>query len=300
MGQERQMRQFLNQLDQQLTALDAVDRSRIIQQMQEQLEENLKQNPSTSLQKVLDDLGPVDKIANRYLVEHGKPTVKLKRFGFWQLILYGWLGSVAIVLVWLTVMVLKFSPVFKVDEAKNQIIILGGLIEIDGEAGKVKAIDNYHFGKSQYPNHFDGNLNADGRDLLNINFSNGRHYLKSGTNDDVIWTCRLSELPSQAPVTETDNNIVMDFSPFEGSDCEIVVPADFSVIVKGVNGTIYLEHPIFDSTIEMSNGEVLVRKAPDEFYEVDVKLQNGVNSLIDDGKGYKLQIQLDNGSISRF
>src|SRR5690606_30737669 len=90
------------------------------------------------MDSILAALGEPETVANRYLMERGMKPTKPPMSPVVKWVVIGFLGTTAMLFAFLGVALFKFSPLFTIDGEKEQISILGGMIQINGEEGTVR------------------------------------------------------------------------------------------------------------------------------------------------------------------
>lgn len=198
------------------------------------------------------------------------------------------------------ILVWKFTPLFKLDEANNRVIILGGLIDIDGQAGKLKIGNDYQFTEAKYENEFQGSFMLDqNKDEVLIKFTSGAFKVSTSLTDEVSVKCKLETPPKKDMIVQADDIVTINFTDMQGSSCDIAVPQEKKITLEGVDANIELIQPEFNAYIEIENGNFKQFPTPEIDYNYQVKVGNGhtgefQNSLNIDA--YEIKVTIANGS----
>jgi hypothetical protein len=194
----------------------------------------------------------------------------------------------------------KFTPLFHVDEEKNRVIILGGLIDIDGQAGKLKVGDNYQFTEAKYENEFQGSFDLDeNKDEVVVKFKSGAFRIETAKGSEVSINCKLETPPEQNMINQSDDMVEVDFTNMQGSSCTILVPQDKKITLEGNESNIEIFEPEFNLYLEIENGNLQFIPAPEIDYNFNVEVENGYKGdflLSDNTDAYEVKVNIENGS----
>ena len=302
MTDEQKLENYLYQLEQTLKDVTPSERSKIIIENKQHILDSRQKYPDKSLSQILTDLGAPEKVANHYLLDRGLKTYRPNRHPFLKWFSIMFLGSMALMMITVLVMVWKFTPLFKIDEKKQRIIILGGLIDVNGISGKIKVGDQYQFIQNQFTNQFNGTLDVpkDEFDEIVINFESGSIDLKTNMDSKLIWDCKLERPPGQEFIHMNKDTIEIDLNKTGGSSCTIEIPVDIKLTMDGDDAQISLIEPEYDAYINIDNGLVQLQMNPEVEYKYDLNIKKGKapkfkSSKLDDA--YEVRINLESGSI---
>jgi hypothetical protein len=304
MTEEQKLENYLYQLEKALKDVRPSERSQIILENKEHIIEARQKYPDKSMGQILTDLGAPEKVANHYLLDRGLKTYKPNRHPFLKWFSIMFLGSMALMMITVLVMVWKFTPLFKIDEKKQRIIILGGLIDVNGISGKIKVGDHYQFVPNKFTNQFNGTLDVPRVDFdeLVINFESGSLDFKTNMERKLTWDCKLERPPGQEFINMSKDVIEMDLKKSGGASCTIEVPIVLKLTLDGDDAQISLIEPEFDSFIEIKNGLVQLQMNPEVEYKYDLSVKNGKaprpKSSTSDG-AYEVRVNLESGSITK-
>lgn len=305
MENKKNLDQYLFQLEKCLSDLHPSERAKLVLETHQHINESLEKFQDKSLSKILDDLGPAQKVANHFRLDRGLKTFKPDKHPIIKWFSITLLGSSAIFCLLILILVWKFTPVFEIDEKKQRIVILGGLIDINGVSGKVKILDQYQFVDNKFSNHFDGaiDLPKEDYDELVINFKSGVLNLKTSNDQKLSWSCKLEIPPNDEFIDRSKDVIIIDLEPYEGVACDISIPADIKLTVDGKDAQITVTDAEFDTYIEIANGQVFFNYNTEVDYNYELKVKNGfVGPGFKSSKNkdaYEIRIFVDNGSIQK-
>lgn len=301
----RKLNQYLFQLEKHLVDLSPSDRSKIVLEIEQYIEDALERYSDKSVDQILEDLGTPERVANHYRLDRGLKTFKPARHPIIKWLSITFLGSIGLFLIFILTLVWKFTPIFEINEKTQQVTILGGLIDINGTSGKVKIMDDYKFVDNKFTNHFDGAIDfpREEYDELVINFKSGILNLNTSPEQKLTWNCKLEVAPSDDFMDRSKGVIVINLENYEGVDCEIGIPAEVKLTVDGKDAQITVSDAEFDTFIEIKNGTVFFNYNPEVDYAYDLKVKNGIVSpSFKSSKGknaYETKIYIDNGSIQK-
>lgn len=304
MTDEHKLENFLYSLEKTLKDISPSERSRIILENRDHILDARQKYPDKSMAQILKDLGSPEKVANHYLLDRGLKTYRPNRHPFLKWFSIMFLGSMALMMSTVLVMIWKFTPLFKIDEKKQRIIILGGLIDVNGISGKIKVGDQYQFVPNKFTNQFDGTLDIPKQefDELVVNFESGSLDFKTNMERKLVWDCKLEKPPGQEFINMSKDIIEIDLRKTGGSTCTIEVPVDLKLTIDGDDAQVSLIEPEFDSYIDIKNGLVQLQMNPEVEYKYDLSVKNGTapkaQSSTNDG-AYEVRVNLESGTITK-
>lgn len=290
--------EYLKQMEVYLDDLEIIQKSRILNEAYQELNG-----------KDVSELPPILDYTNQKRSEHGLiPYQKKKKFSLigyifkfsavMMLILFSFIGF----LIW------KFTPIIKIDEEANRVIILGGLIDIDGKSGKLKVFDDYHFSHEGFSNDFQASINLDEKqDEIIINFNSGSFNLTTSNSDQFSVDCKLATQPLPQTISQSDDTLTLDFSKIEGLNCSLEVPTDKKVTIEGNYASITAISPEYNLYIEVKNGKVYLTPEEEIDYNYSLNIENAdnVNNYIGEfqssgnEESFEIRINLKDGAIIR-
>jgi hypothetical protein len=304
MVNEKILENYLVGLEAQLKDLPVATKAKIIVQFNEKIQQLHQTNNHLTTDQILNDLGSVESVANHYRLDNNLATIKTpitskSWFKLTTIFLVLPLFFISITFVWL---IWKFTPILKIDEDNQRVVILGGLIDIDSKGGKIKIGDDYKFSDAKYSNTFEGaiEINSEITEDLEINFASGKLELLNSDSTKLSWNCRLEQDPGKDLINEQDDVVQLDFYKFGSSDCKIYIPSKMKVSVEGENGNIFVEEAEYDIFVQLVNGLVVVNPNPEILYKYDLKSDNGTVATFDksdSADAFEVRIHIKNGNI---
>ena len=283
--------EYLKRVEEYLVDLSIVDKSKILLEVNNEVQE-----------KELKELEEPQILANKKRENYGFIPFKIKKpFSLFAL----FLKLTALMTVFFVIaiggVVWKFYPFFKIDEEKNRVIILGGLIDIDGEAGKYKVLDEYHFSKDHFTNDLQATLALeDDMDEILVNFQSGSFTLANSKTNELKIDCKLASPAPQDMIMQSEEVVRINFNEIKGLSCQLNIPEDRKLSLDGKEGAITIKSPEFNNYIELENGKVLIYPESEIDYKYFLNVKNGFvgefNS-VETESAYEIQVNLENGSI---
>lgn len=300
MGSDPRLEQYLSTLERVLKPLPVSDRAEIVTEIKSHVMSALERDPQARLESVLDALGSPETVANRYLLERGlKPTrPPISPIVKWMVI--GFLGTFGMILLFLSIIALRFSPLLTIDEENEKVSILGGLIQFDGKNGSAIVGDFFHNGEKTEA--FEGNVRLTAGQKISFSFGNGKVTVRKAEDQEFTWRCRTRGA-REIPQHRVDSSgVILDAASLAWIDCELFVPSKSEFVVHGTNGKIDFEQPEFHVTANLANGKVDVMPRKEQLYRYQLHVTNGYIDTFtssDATDAYRIAIQLGNGKITR-
>ena len=209
----------------------------------------------------------------------------------------GFLGSLGLLLTFVIVLVLMFSPVIRVDEPKGKVVILGGLIEITGK--KIEQGKEEITSKTEPTAQFDVDLKGQNASSFFLNFNAGDLTLKTSPDTLLKINCE-NPLPVQGKLEK--DQYVIDLASVEGLKCTVAIPEKMNTTIKGVNGKVAIDAPRFDLQVKMVNAKMSFAPASG----VDYKFNNSVGygtmdqfASSEKKEAFKISLSLVNGALTK-
>lgn len=294
--------QYLKQAEKQLSDLKAMDKNEILTQIQNDfslLNKTVEEDIST-------DLGNVEENVNKKrIAKNFAPfNYQEKKSPIIQFIKYFFVIGFSLSILTFSFLYWKYTPLFEINEENDRIIILGGLIDINGKEGRIKFFDQYHlaeYSETNYQHKFDIDIPAQNvKENIEIFFSAGSYTVKTSEKELLEFKCKLSKAPDDSLFKETKTASVINFSKLEGSSCIISVPVNSNLYFSGETGSIRLSNPEFNTEIKLENGSVRMRPKENEKYRYQVDISNGTAEnpdSSDTNASYSIKASISNGSF---
>ncbi|MBD65902.1 MAG: hypothetical protein CME62_11890 [Halobacteriovoraceae bacterium] len=277
---------FLKKVEIYLIDLSLVDRNRILSELI--AEDITGDNPM--------------QVAEQKRREHGFPPFPHQNnTGCFKLMLKTFVVMFALFLIFIGFLVWKFTPLFQIDEEKQKIVILGGLIDIDGEAGKFKIGETYHFEKSKYQNEFQSRMPLTSEiDEVILNLNSGKIDIHPSSNEELSLKCQMETAPGPKLIKK-DQSITFDFSKLNGS-CRIEVPAAGKLSLNAQAATINLIEVENDISVYLENGNVGIKENTELLYQYSFDIGQGFSDEFETSAAQgaiEIQIEIENGGITK-
>ena len=295
----KEVERYLFELERYLTQIATSDRITILSEVQKEIEGKINSAPSKDIFEILSSIGDPLSVAKRHLSERGieyRPMKKNRHIvRYFVLAAFG-LGGLGVIAF--SILVWKFTPLIKIDEENNRVQILGGMIDVDGKKGSVKVSKSMHImgGKEEYEGHRD--IVPDNIKQLNFNFGPGRLDLKTSINTKISWKCE----GSWAEITQENDVLSFELERRSPVECDLSIPKDMKVVIKGRQGKIQIDKPLFHLDLNLNEGKV--------GFDLDEKAEYGFANQIKVGSvdvfpsssssnAYKMNINVQSGKIYR-
>ncbi|MBI2519058.1 MAG: hypothetical protein HYV97_01515 [Bdellovibrio sp.] len=301
MPHEPKLEQYLANLDKALGQIPVSDRADIITEIKSHILESVERNPDQGLDQTLAALGEPETVANRYLLERGLRPGRPTKSPMVKWLTIGFLGTLGMILLFLIILVWKFSPIIKVDEKNDRVTILGGLIDVNGNAGTVRVGET--FSENDDAEIFDGAKDLAGTNLNSIYmaFRNGKLNVFPAVDTQLRWSCKARGEKDKSFLLDEGNKIILNFAEKSDVKCDLHIPAGVTFVVEGTNGKLNFEYPHFRIDVRLTNGDITFIPAKDKKYKFDTNIVNGKIGGLDSSSAEDallVKFSLTNGNIS--
>lgn len=299
---QKVLESYLNTLDKSLSKLSTSDRAEIITEIKGHVIDTLDRENHRSLDNVLASLGEAETVANKYLMERGLSLGKPSKTPVVKWLTIGFLGTVAMCLIFTAITMVFFSPLIEIDESAGRIRILGGLIDISDSKSRIEMSTSSH---TKLSGSLDSKLNFS-KSIISMTpemsfklaFNNGKIDISNSNNETLSWDCKLDE--SVEPIVTTiDGLVTLDISQSKGVKCDILVPQMNELKIEGINGKIDYIYPRVDSIIKLTSGKIELEFDDNIKYSHQINVLKGVKTGLPEQNedGIKLNIDLTNGMV---
>ncbi|MEK6705436.1 MAG: DUF1700 domain-containing protein [Bdellovibrionota bacterium] len=292
------LEEYLSKLEKTLGPISVSEKAEIITEIKSHVMEAMDREGAKDAGSILASLGEPEQVANRYLLERGLKPQKPPKHPILKWVTVGFLGTVGLVMVFVLILLWKFTPIIiRVDEQNDRVIILGGLIDVNGSADSVK-VGSIHV--SDRNNGFVGSMPFDPAQIksLEITFINAKIELANSNEKKFEWDCSGSK-PDNF-ITQGKDRVKFSLSEGHQSKCAFKIPAGSSVSVGGVNGKVYIDKPHFALSIRMDNGKVDFSPDPVNKYKFVNSVVHGKMDSFDSSDvkdAINISIAIKNGKI---
>jgi len=217
----------------------------------------------------------------------------------------GFLGTLGIFAFTFLILLWKFTPLISVDEENERVTILGGLIDVDGKAGRLQIGADRFDGFGFETRTFDGNRTIDRANIRQIivPFTHGKlEFSPSHSENELRWKCRVTGGNGTAIADESKKQFTLSLEKVGGSKCDIQLPKGVPSVISGSNGKLEIERPHSDMQVRLDNGKVTIAPEPNRKYRFDLSVANGI---VDDfvsseaADALKIKVVVANGYIKR-
>lgn len=305
MDTDVRLESYLHSLDKALGKIPISQRAEIVTEIKSHVLAAQDKDPTMSVDQILASLGQPETVANRFLLEKGLKPVPPPRSPVIKWLVIGFLGTFGIFILFITILLLKFSPLVEISEREGRVKILGGAIDIDDNNL------NWH-GK------FDVNINGKDKsksiagtrpidakniDKIFVPFRNGKFEISYNNEGRFTWGCNATEGGDSFSMAAESNRILtLDLDKIRGVKCELSLPQGVPLVLNGANGDIEVEEPQAPLSIQLANGRVTLDPDKNKNYEYELKVQNGRVDEFESAptKGsIKIKIEIQNGYVQR-
>jgi hypothetical protein len=295
MATDPKIESYLARLDKALGPVPVSDRAEIVTEIKSHVLSAKDSDPGRSIDSILESMGAPETVANKYLMEKGLKPGKAPKDSMVKWLVIGFLGTVGIATAAMMFLMLYFSPLIKVEEKEGRVEILGGLIKIHEDSGNI-SVGGISGRKVQGERKV---TDARGHELKLV-FSNGKVDVENSENDVLRWSCKSAT--GQEVVKESGNVVLLDFSGTSYVKCDLQVPRNLTVSLKGDNGKVDVSQPLFSFNADIVNGKVTFAPSEDAKYNFDIKVQNGSAESFESSStadAFKVRVNLKNGKVGR-
>jgi hypothetical protein len=276
-----------------------------------------EKTPDISMKSILASLGEPETVANRYLLERGLKVSKAPRTPMAKWLTIGFLGTLSISVLFLTVLLWKFTPILSIDDENDRVIILGGLIDINGNSGKVSIGSTLKNHDHTHSTTTDGSIvtrEFDSTDTTLISIENGSGNVRLTNHDKKLVTVEAQIISGTQDTCEIEiSKSVKEIfvktkskkngSIFSSNQCEVNVaiksPRSMNLNIKNGSGDIQILN--LEGKLYAKNGSGNL-SAKGSFTEANIFLGSGNAELIysELPPAGDLKIQLGSGNLIVF
>lgn len=302
MKTDPKLESYLASLHKALGSIPISDRADIITEIKSHILLAQEKDPSQSLNTILASLGEPETVANRYLLERGLKPGKPSKSPMVKWLTIGFLGTFAMICLTLIVLVRSFTPLISVDEEQERVILLGGVIDVDGKAGNVK-IGPIHVKEDKENQKFEGSIPLDSKNTkeIKVKFKNGKFEVSPSLGNEIRWDCKVAKGDSDQFINDKAGIFSFNFEDIDGVKCDLKIPKDIKFDLVGANGKLDLENPQAETTVTLTNGKVHIDPDKTKKYKYDLKVTNGVVAKFlssEDKDAIQVRVHMANGKIT--
>lgn len=286
---------YLTSLESALRPFPVSDRAEIITEIKSHVLSALERDPQTPLDSVLGALGEPETVANRYLLERGLKPTKPPISPIVKWLVIGFMGTVAMVLVFTGFVLSRFTSLVRVDGENDRVELFGGAIDIDGKRNNVSIRGLRNEGTE-----FIGSAELQEGQAVSVRFGTGKFEIQNSDASAFSWDCMVK---GNAPApTEVDKVYRIDLTALDAAKCVLMFPKSTKLAIEGQNGELALEEPRFDIDATLSNGKVGFHAADDASYQFDMSIDAGKMDTFEsstDPGSHKIRVHVGHGKIEK-
>lgn len=319
--EEKLIEDYLNRFEQELHALSALKRAELVLELRNQIKD-LAGDPS-QIRITLLKMGPAEEVARLQLQKRGiAPSPKRPmRKGVKRFFVFGSLGFFFLLLLggWLvTRKIQNFlnHAQFEWKTGTGSSSSLFGQFSLLGDLVGSKVLD-----PQKTP-------------ILFVQLNNTQLDLSSSQGGRLFWACQPPTDPGgrvkkidlthkrfhlssphptegektptgkSSPHTDSENQAVLDLSDLGKTRCQLQVPEEVQLLVRGRSAEIKIDQPQGPMDVELDEGRVGIRPDENQTYAWDVRVRSGTTQGFrkssPGSSDLKIRVQLKKGSIQKF
>jgi hypothetical protein len=302
MTTDSKLESYLSALDKSLGPINVSDRAEIVTEIKSHVLEAQQRDSSQSLDSILSSLGEPEQVASKYLMDRGLKPAKPSKRPIVKWLVVGFLGTFALILGFITMLIFKFSPLIKVDNMEERVVLLGGLVDVNGKTGSVSIGDTQ---LAQHGARFSGSklIQSSDVDQIFIPFTNAKFSLTNSADKTFSWECKAATHDSETNfITQDKRVLVLDLGKTSATKCEFKIPARTFVKIVGNNAKMEVEKPQYNLDFTAQNGKVELIPDTEQKYHFDIKAVVGKVDHFESSAekdALQISISLSNGVVSK-
>jgi hypothetical protein len=301
MSLDLRIESYLQAIDNALKNMPLSQRAEIILDTKKNILAALEKDKNLSLDQVLTSLGQPEAIASRYGV---RPAV-VPRSPFIKWLVIGFLGTFAIFMTFVGIMVFKFSPFFEVSEKNGRIKMFGGTIDFEDAMDDWNGKNfNIHIGaEAGKPLEGSRLIGPNEVDKIFIPFRNGKFEVSYNTENKITWNCKINKDADAFSMASVQNRIfTLDLDKVSGVRCAVSLPHSVPATINGKNGDVFVDKALAEIAVQLESGRAVLSPHKNKNYQYDLKVQRGTTDDFEssaDPKAIKIKVEIKNGTIQR-
>ncbi len=280
---------YLERLDIALGTVPASQKLILFEKVRTQLESN-----------PVKDLKEPEVVALRFMKQHGllKHIKKSNFFIRWFFILFASFMFFLLSFGGIVTYLYQTQPTMVFDDENKQLNFFGGLFEIPLNM-------QWQYFNSDSPegqNIYNGveHIDLNNFKTLSILFINSDLKIETHSKNIIKWSCELSEEGSFNSLKLKNNSL--NLSAYNGSECEIVIPENLSLIIKGENARVSIKDLLAPLSLQISNAAIKFQPHKLGFYQYQLEVKDGQIDTFNSKRGqnaHLIQMKIQNGSIKK-
>jgi len=301
--QNPRLERYLSTLERVLKPFPVGDRAEIVTEIRSHILSALEKNEKHDLGEVLAALGEPEIVANRYLMERGLKPTKPSFHPVLKWLVLGFLGSFALLLLFIGGLVYHFTPLIRMDDMRNSVSFLGGTIQMDKEDSKnffQEIIDQEGFRSSH---HLEGKASLSPQQKIKLHFNSGRIELSTAASSELSWSCDVADSKKKIINISPEilnSEVVLDLTKVKGLHCAMALPEKSHIEVLGQNGNLQVQEPRFHLHADITNGRVEIEPDVDQKTNYKISVDNGKSDSFvsaNDPDALQIEVHVTNGKI---
>lgn len=296
------LEEYLLILDKSLYGISISEKAEFITEIKSHILASIEKSPDKNIDEILESIGTPVSVAKKYLAERGVVQNKQKVVPIIKWLVIGFMGTLLILILFSWLLFLKVKPSFSMD---------GNIINVDMLNGTVKMHFNVNDEDDMTIHYSPNNIGLSDYKIisqsqtkeLNISYQNGNLKITNTRGNKLIWTCLNTRVGEDVSMDESQNIVSLDLNGIGFVDCNIQIPDQLPVNIKGVMGNIELVNPISPIKTFMKYGIVQIKPSDSLDYIYSLKVINGkadyFNSASSNNKtAIPISITIENGKIT--
>ncbi len=297
MSKDPRIERYLSALEARLRPFSVGDRAEIVTEIKSHILSALERDPQVNLDHVLAALGEPEAVANRYLLERGMKPGKPPISPVVKWLVIGFLGTVAMVLLFSIFLIMKFAPLVTSVGKEEGLEVLNELLDLGNESGEGRFAMKGILSAGR----FSGDLELGAQRTIAVKFSNVKLETVNADDDTFAWEC--DGVGAGAPESEVRGGVAeLNLLRLIGAKCVLAVPKNAKLSLDGTNAKIELDRPLFNVHARITNGKVEITPEDGVEYKYELKVgRRNKSDFVSSEKpdAYLLHVELNNGRITR-
>jgi hypothetical protein len=300
------LQKYLEQLEQHLYQLSPGQRSEIIIQVQQNIEELIESTQGQILEEVLQSFGPVSQLAKKYVMERGLQYQELKKkspISPLKWLVIGFLSFVTLCFIFAFIMYQKITPLIEINEETGQVKILGGLIDLQEDLKDLKVQKTVSINQ-------DGKHQIAGEHTFDIyqfktfefNFDSGQFIFLNSLDNIFSYQCESDQFIKELHINYLQETVRIDLAEDTKYTCKIKIPENIQVKITGDDGQVkakFLKNP---TDIHLENGKIGFSPHLSSHYQYDINIETGSSDSFhnsQESNHFLIQLSVKNGIIKQ-
>lgn len=289
---------YLGKLEKGLGQIPVSEKAEIITEIKSHILDAQAKDNSKTLDDILAAIGEPEHVANRYLIERGLKPMKAPTHPIFKWLIIGFLGTFAIIAIFISVLIWRFTPIMKIHDDK--VTLLGGTIDVDKDS-------EIYFDRSI---NFGGPVKVeqkvfDANKIKSIHITNGSGEVKVSSTKENKAVLEIGRKGMKCDlVAKLDNKGELLVTTSDKNDCSLTyvnisVPAKTAVNVETGSGNINVAKISGNITANARSGDIEVLMEGKTRSKLDLMTRSG-NVIVSLPKGASVEhnIMTNSGRIS--